>query len=196
VNPSPIPAGLPRDLGRPAPAPLIAGLPRDLGLPGLGAERILARSELERLAAGVAAHPELWADRIDRHSTSRMYASLHRDAHVDVWAIFWRPGNDTGWHDHDISSGAVHVVEGELVDCELRLGAPEGRRVHGAGAAFSFDPTRIHRLLCEGSAAISIHAYSAPLWRLGQYTVDAGGALHRLSVSYAEELRPLELVAA
>ena len=125
-----------------------------------------------------------------------MYASLHRDAHVDLWAIFWRPGNDTGWHDHDISSGAVHVVEGELVDCELHLGGPERRRAHRAGAGFSFDPTRIHRLLCERGAAISIHAYSAPLWRLGQYSVDAGGALHRVSVSYAEELRPLELVAA
>ena len=34
--------------------------------------------------------------------------------------------------------------------------------------------------------------YSPPLWRLGQYTVDPEGALHRLSVSYADELRPLE----
>ena len=40
--------------------------------------------------------------------------------------------------------------------------------------------------------AISIHAYSPPLWRLGQYSVDPDGVLHRLSVSYADELRPLE----
>jgi hypothetical protein len=42
---------------------------------------------------------------------------------------------------------------------------------------------------------VSIHAYSPPLWRLGQYTVDGEGALHRLSVSYADELRPLDPVA-
>ena len=34
------------------------------------------------------------------------------------------------------------------------------------------------------------------LWRLGQYTVDPEGALHRISVSYADELRPLEQLAA
>ena len=125
-----------------------------------------------------------------------MYASLHRDAHVDVWAIFWRPGNDTGWHDHDISSGAVHVVQGALTNGSLRVGAPNRHRTHRAGESFSFDPTQIHRLMCETETAISIHAYSAPLWRLGQYTVDADGTLRRLSVSYADELRPLELFAA
>jgi hypothetical protein len=43
---------------------------------------------------------------------------------------------------------------------------------------------------------VSIHTYSPPLWRLGQYSVDPGGALHRVSVSYADELRPLEQIAA
>lgn len=157
--------------------------------------QILTRPELEHLVADVAGRPELWEAHIDRASPRRMYASLHRDAYVDVWAIFWRPGNDTGWHDHDISSGAVRVVEGTLTDCELRLGAEDRRRYHRSGQSFSFDPTQIHRLMCESESAISIHAYSAPLWRLGQYTVDAGGALHRFSVSYADELRPLELIA-
>ena len=43
---------------------------------------------------------------------------------------------------------------------------------------------------------MSIHAYSAPLWRMGQYAVDEDGALHRVSVTYADELRPLEVRAA
>ncbi len=165
--------------------------------PSLGAAgQILTRPELERVVADVTARPELWESHIDRTSPHRMYASLYRDAHVDVWAIFWRPGNDTGWHDHDISSGAVRVVSGTLTDCELRLGRPDCRREYQARESFSFDPTRIHRLLCESASAISIHAYSAPLWRLGQYSVDADGALHRVSVSYADELRPPELIAA
>ena len=159
-------------------------------------EKILTRPELERLVAGIAGRPELWEDCLDRCSPQRMYACLHRDAHVDIWAIFWRPGNDTGWHDHDISSGAVRVVEGTLTNCGLRIGAHERRREYEAGEAFSFDPTEIHRLMCESRAAISIHAYSAPLWRLGQYSVEPDGTLHRLSVTYADELRPLELIAA
>lgn len=161
-------------------------------LPG----QILTRPALERVVAQVAADPGLWEPHIDRNSPQRMYASLHRDAHVDVWAIFWRPGSDTGWHDHDTSSGAVLVVEGALAEFELRLGAAERRHEHRAGSCFSFEPSQIHRLVCETGSAVSIHAYSAPLWRLGQYTVDRDGALHRLSVSYADELRPLELTAA
>jgi predicted metal-dependent enzyme (double-stranded beta helix superfamily) len=156
----------------------------------------LTRAALERVVTRVAANPELWERHIDRASTQRMYASLHRDAHVDVWAIFWRPGSDTGWHDHDTSSGAVCVVEGALAEFELRLGASERRHEYGAGGCFSFDPSHIHRLVCEAGSAVSIHAYSAPLWRLGQYTVDDDGALHRMSVTYADELRPLELAAA
>jgi quercetin dioxygenase-like cupin family protein len=156
----------------------------------------LTRAALERVVAHVAAHPPFWEPHIDRRSTQRMYASLHRDAHVDVWAIFWRPGSDTGWHDHDTSSGAVQVVEGALAEFELRLGASERRHEYRMGECFSFDPSHIHRLVCETGCAVSIHAYSAPLWRLGQYTVDGDGALHRMSVTYADELRPLELSAA
>ncbi len=162
----------------------------------LATDQPLTLEELERVVARVAEHPDLWEPHISRTSSQRMYASLHRDAHVDVWAIFWRPGNDTGWHDHDTSGGAVRVVEGELTERELRLGSGEGHHAYRAGESFSFDPSRIHRLVCESACAISIHAYSAPLWRLGQYTVDGAGALHRLSVTYADELRPLDSIAA
>jgi quercetin dioxygenase-like cupin family protein len=156
----------------------------------------LSRPALERLVTQVATRPEIWEAQIDRDCTERMYACLHRDAQVDVWAIFWRPGNDTGWHDHDTSSGAVHVVEGTLTEYGLRVGGPELSREYRAGDRFSFDPSHIHRLTCEQESAVSIHAYSAPLWRLGQYSLDSDGALHRVSVTYADELRPLELAAS
>jgi hypothetical protein len=38
---------------------------------------------------------------------------------------------------------------------------------------------------------VTIHAYSPPLWRMGAYVIEPGGALRRESLSYAEELRPL-----
>jgi predicted metal-dependent enzyme (double-stranded beta helix superfamily) len=156
----------------------------------------LTRAALERVVTHVATNPHLWEPHIDRTAAQRMYSSLHRDSQVDVWAILWRPGSDTGWHDHDTSSGAVLVVEGALAEFELRLGASERRQEYRAGGCFSFDPSHIHRLVCETGSAVSIHAYSAPLWHLGQYTVDDDGALHRVSVTYADELRPLELKAA
>jgi predicted metal-dependent enzyme (double-stranded beta helix superfamily) len=161
---------------------------RELGLPG---DRTLERPELERLCRVVAERRELWEAHIDPRANERTYACLHRDANLDVWAIFWLPENDTGWHDHDTSSGAVHVVEGALEEHALLVASPERRTHYGAGAAFTFGPSHIHRLTCAAPRAVSIHTYSPPLWRLGQYTVDPEGALHRISVSYADELRPL-----
>jgi hypothetical protein len=154
--------------------------------------RQLERPELLRLVESVALRRELWAPHLDVDATERTYAALHRDAYVDVWALFWLPENDTGWHDHDTSSGAVHVVEGALEEHALLLARPDRRTRHPGGASFAFGPSHIHRLTCAEPRAISIHAYSPPLWRLGQYSVDGEGALHRVSVSYADELRPLD----
>jgi predicted metal-dependent enzyme (double-stranded beta helix superfamily) len=161
----------------------------------LPAGRPLRRDELLALVGHVAEHPELWEPHVDPEATQRTYVALHRDDAVDVWVIFWLPENDTGWHDHDVSGGAVRVVRGELEELALLVGAPERRTVHEAGSAFAFAPSHIHRLTCHAQRAVSIHAYSPPLWRLGQYTVDPEGVLHRLSVSYADELRPIELTA-
>jgi predicted metal-dependent enzyme (double-stranded beta helix superfamily) len=162
---------------------------RALGLPS---DRTLERDELERLAHTLAERRDLWEAHIDPDATERTYVCVHRDAHLDVWAIFWLPENDTGWHDHDISSGAVSVVDGEIEEHALLVAAPERRTRYGPGATFTFGPSHIHRLTCAAPRATSLHTYSPPLWRLGQYTVDPEGALHRMSVSYADELRPLD----
>ena len=157
--------------------------------------RLLERPELLALVERIAERRELWTPHLNLAAGERTYAALHRDPNVDLWAIFWLPENDTGWHDHDTSSGAVRVVEGALEEHALLIARPERRTCYRAGESFAFGPSRIHRLTCAEPRAVSIHAYSPPLWRLGQYTVDDGGALHRVSVSYADELRPLEPAA-
>jgi predicted metal-dependent enzyme (double-stranded beta helix superfamily) len=119
----------------------------------------------------------------------RHYSSIHRDEYVDVWLLCWVPGNDTGWHDHDLSSGAVRVVRGALKESNPRIDGPHAEKVI-TGASFCFGPEHIHRLTGEADRSISIHAYSPPLWRLGQYTIDDDGVMRRESVSYADELRP------
>ena len=43
----------------------------------------------------------------------------------------------------------------------------------------------------SAAPAVSIHAYSPPLWRMGAYSVAPDGTLRRESISYAEELRPV-----
>ena len=154
-------------------------------------DRDLDHDELRALACAVAARPERWRHHLAFDADSRVYVSLHRDAHVDVWLLCWTPENDTGFHDHDISSGAVAVVEGSLVEHNLAVGGEVVEtRVH-AGKVFSFGPDHIHRLTGGEAHAVSVHAYSPPLWRMGQYAVGPGGVLRRRSVSYADELRRL-----
>ena len=64
------------------------------------------------------------------------------------------------------------------------------------GETFDFDAAHVHRMHSRArSAAVSIHAYSPPLWRMGSYTVEPDGTLRRASISYAEELRPAQAIA-
>ena len=124
--------------------------------------------------------------------TDRHFVSLYRDDHVDVWLLCWTRDNDTGWHDHDISAGAVHVVEGAFERVQSADLAPADGPRGPRGAVVLLGPEHIHRLAGQHERSVSIHAYSPPLWRLGQYAIDADGVMQRISVSYADELRPLE----
>lgn len=163
-----------------------------LGLDGRLPDRDLTQAELLELAAAVAEQPELWRKDVAFDDDVRHYVSLHRDAHVDLWMLCWTPQNDTGWHDHDVSSGAVAVVQGCLVEHNLAVGRPSVATEVRADQVFSFGPDHIHRLTGRDPGSVSIHAYSPPLWRMGQYAVSASGVLRRTSVSYADELRPVD----
>jgi predicted metal-dependent enzyme (double-stranded beta helix superfamily) len=155
--------------------------------------RYLDKRELAELVERLADQPDLWSDQVSHTGGLRHFASIHRDEYVDIWLICWSPGNDTGWHDHDISSGAVCVVQGALIESNPRIGGLHAQRVVRGRASFCFGGDHIHRLTDdETEQTISLHAYSPPLWRVGQYTIDDSGVMRRVSVSYAEELRPLD----
>ena len=152
----------------------------------------LDRHELRELVARIAGQPETWRGIVRHDTPERHFEQLWRDDHVDVWVITWTSGNDTGFHDHDVSRGAVTVVEGEIIEERLVVGGPPRRLHHVAGDTFDFDASHVHRMHQDSAApAVSIHAYSPPLWRMGTYTVEPDGTLRRESISYAEELRPV-----
>jgi hypothetical protein len=156
----------------------------------------LGKTELCDLVTQLAGEPERWRPLVRHDTGGRHFAQLWRDAHVDVWVISWGNGNDTGFHDHDMSSGAVAVVDGEVVEERLVLGGPPRVLRHRAGESFDFDAAHVHRMRQDSDTpAVTIHAYSPPLWRMGSYGVGADGTLRRQSISYAEELRPIEAVA-
>lgn len=158
-------------------------------LPG---DRDLERPELVRLATAIGIEPDLWRAWVRHDSGERVYTQLYRDTHLDVWLICWLDDQKTGYHDHDVSSGAVYVCEGVLVEDRFQFG-PDGlahaSRLRSAGETFEFDAAYIHGVRhAGGPPATSIHCYSPPLWRMGYYDADEGGALIRSSLSYLEEV--------
>ncbi len=155
-------------------------------------DRDLEPAELVELVEELARRRDLWEDLVTHDSSQRTYHELLRDRHVSAWLICWMDDQDTGFHDHDLSAGAVSVVAGRVVEERLVLGGAPRRRTLGAGESFTVAASDIHRVAHEpGEPAGSLHAYSPPLCRMGAYLVEADGSLRRHSISYAEELRPL-----
>ena len=155
----------------------------------------LERKQLRALVAELAVWPESWSGRVGHVPEQRTYELLHHDEQTMVWLISWLSGHDTGFHDHDLSSGAVAVVRGSVREERLRLGGSPASNVWTPGQIFDFEPGDIHRVSHVGDdPAVTLHAYSPPLARIGAY-VEESGSLRRYSLPYAEELRPLEAAA-
>jgi predicted metal-dependent enzyme (double-stranded beta helix superfamily) len=149
-------------------------------------------SALRGLVGRIAADRAAWRPLVNLDVEHRHYAQLWRGDHLDVWVISWMNGHDTGYHDHDLSAGAVAVIEGAVREERLLLGPSPAARTFRAGSVFDFAAQDIHRVLHAGDGpAVTLHAYSPPLWRMGAYLVEPDGALRRQSISYAEELRPI-----
>ena len=153
--------------------------------------RILDADALCALASGLAARPELWRPHVRADPARRSFHALVREPHATVWLICWMPGHDTGFHDHDGAAGAVAVVQGKVCEERLRLGGAPRRSVHGTGAVFGFGPHDIHRVAhVAGEPAVTIHAYSPRLRRMGAYDVAPDGTLMRRAQEEDVELRP------
>jgi hypothetical protein len=149
----------------------------------------LSIPELERFAAVLAAMPERWRHLV-RHDDIRVYEQIWDDRDVNAWLICWSEDSDTGFHDHDDSGAGITVVSGSVREDRLAVGGPPLSRELTAGTTFTVAPTAIHRVLHAGHGpAVTIHAYSPPLRRMGAYRVGAGGELERESQPFGRELR-------
>lgn len=157
--------------------------------PPLPAGRDLVGDELRSLASWLGERPSLWRPHVAHDPAQRTFHRLVADAHVTVWLICWMPGHDTGFHDHDGSAGAVAVLEGEVVEERLRLLEAPATAVYGPGQVLEFGPADIHRVRHHGLApAVTIHAYSPALRRMGAYVADESGRLLRHALDEDTEL--------
>src|SRR4051812_32481309 len=102
------------------------------------AERSLSRAQLRTLAAGVASEAHPWRPLVRHEPDRRVYEELLLDdpnliGRVGMWLICWMDDHDTGFHDHDVSSGAVAVAAGHLRDERLAVGTDPPARVYTPG---------------------------------------------------------------
>jgi hypothetical protein len=150
----------------------------------------LSPETLQGLAEELAAAPDLWRHLVHHDERRRVYVRIHRDAVLDAWLICWSGSQDTGLHDHDLSGGAVRVVDGAIAEDRLVMGAPGLiTSAYRSGQAFCFDASRIHDVRHAGTEpAVSLHLYSPPLERMGYYEIGADGYLARRNAPAEEEL--------
>jgi predicted metal-dependent enzyme (double-stranded beta helix superfamily) len=152
--------------------------------------RDLSAAELQEFVTELAERPELWIDLVRHDSTRRVYEELLSDEHLTAWLICWMDEHDTGFHDHDVSCGAVAVVSGAVREERLAIDGPTRRGVFRAGSSFHFAASDIHRVSHAGSdPAVTLHVYSPPLLRMGAYVIGDDGVLARHPVSSEQELR-------
>ena len=157
------------------------------------ADQDLTRPELLELAQAIGGEESLWREHVRHDLEERQFEQLYRDPNIDVWLICWMHRQDTGYHDHDRSSGAVYVCEGMLWEDFFHRDDDgwirEKTRRHAAGGSFDFDAAYIHGVRNEGNEpATSIHVYSPALWRMGHYEADETGIMRRIAMTYADEL--------
>ena len=118
------------------------------------------------------------ARRATTPSERALRAAAGATTHVAVWVICWMDGPR-----HRLPRPRpLGRRGGGRATGEVRRGAPARSAARRAGASTrrarrsTSAPPDIHRVRhAGGGPAITIHAYSPPLWRMGAYEVDADG---------------------
>ncbi|MEO6867037.1 MAG: cysteine dioxygenase family protein [Gaiellales bacterium] len=136
--------------------------------------------ELEQLVLDIREDSTLWEPLILVDPSLRRYRLLYEDDRLDVWVLSWMPGQGTGFHDHDLSGVGLVSAQGSVIEKQMLLpeGATEIEMTPGVsrqGPAGYIHSVAHH----SGEPAITIHAYSPKLIRVGQFRADANGVLSR-----------------
>ena len=153
------------------------------------AEGPLTTAQLAVLVQQIVARPELWEPLEIRDAGHRRYRLLYEDDRIDVWVLSWMEGQGTGFHDHDLSGVALIGARGMVVERQMLLPSGATQIEMEVGVTREGGPGYIHSVCWgRGEPAISIHAYSPPLLRVGQFVVDEEGILQRHSTHGRQEL--------
>jgi predicted metal-dependent enzyme (double-stranded beta helix superfamily) len=124
-----------------------------------------------------------------REPTRRVWDLVAVSEAFEAWVIGWPPGGAIELHDHGGSSGAVVVVDGELVEMAVR-DDQEGalavsRTVLPASASVSFGTAHVHEIVNLGPGpAMSVHVYAPRLTGMTYYEFSDGLLDARATIRY------------
>ena len=153
----------------------------------------LSGAECAAKAREHAANEETWRPHVKHEPDTRHFHRLEHNDAYETYVISWMDDHDTGFHDHDVSCGGVHVIEGGIFEERLGFGTDHLERLVGPGETIEFAPSYIHRFRPkDGIPTVTIHVYSPPLRTMGAYHRGADGALIRTPIDGDEELVNLD----
>ena len=144
----------------------------------------LTPEECAALATKASAAVDATAHILD-DGHQRIYERLWHDQHSEGWFVSWWDPRDTGYHDHDGSSGGIYVVEGRVTEEPLVIHGAAQVDEYRAGETLCFSGSHIHRMHHDPEA-VTIHVYSPPIRSIGSFEV-VNGVLHRTPGSPDEE---------
>lgn len=131
-----------------------------------------------------------WRDYVAACEDYRDYRLVFENDYVDVWVLSWLPGQETGFHDHDISEVGLCVAQGAVREHHMHVHQPDTSHVIRPGQVQEGPFGYIHRVEhWEGDPAVSVHSYSPPLAWVGQYR-EAEGQMLRLRQPGRTRLSP------
>lgn len=149
-------------------------------------------TELRAVIAEALRDRQRWRHLIRHDDSDRVCELLQLSDSVELWLVCWAAGQDTGFHDHDRSAAEIAVVSGTIREERLVLYDEPIAAVHEQGAWVTVPSGDIHRVThVAGSPAVTLHAYSPPLERVGTYVVAEDGRLRRF-VAPAERVLAAE----
>jgi predicted metal-dependent enzyme (double-stranded beta helix superfamily) len=137
-----------------------------------------------------------WQHLIRHDRDDRVCELLQLSDDVELWLVCWADGHDTGFHDHDHSAALIAVVSGAIREERLVLLDTPISATHEQGTWVTVPSGDIHRVThAAGRPAVTLHAYSPPLQRVGTYVVADDGRLRR-NVAPADTVLGAETASA
>lgn len=136
------------------------------------------------VAEALAGCPQLWAPHVEHAAGHRTHERLAVAPGWEAYLITWPSGHGVELHDHGGSTGAVAVVEGDLVELVARPSGPAGpaapvrsgpitRVPLATGTVRRVPGTRVHDVVNAGPVpATSIHVYAPALSTMTFYDDD------------------------